>query len=386
MPVPRVLWALPVLALSMLGACLGARGPAPSPGPPPPARTFDSERAWSHLLALTAIGPRVAGTPGGREAAEYVRGQLTGLGFEVLEQSVPLAPPAEAPPDAPTPHAVGEGDAAGPPPATTQNLRVVLPGESSDLLILAAAYDTPPFEEFAFVGANHSAAPTAVLLELARVLHERPLPYTTWIVFFGGEATRVDASGQKRKRRGSQTFVGSLQEEDLLPRVRFALVLDQVGDADLTLSRDLSSHRLYREIFWKAGRRLGYTEAFRREPSFLAFETSHYSFVERGMSNVVVLSDLTYGGEEPPGTYWNTEEDTPEHCSAESLEAVGVVSLAALDEIAELLLKVDRFATYEGPEPASPDAEETDEDGEQAGAELLEEDDAPAEAPSSESP
>lgn len=374
MPVPRGLRALPVLVVSTLGGCLGG-SPAPAPrAAPPPVRAFDADRAWSHLLALSAIGPRVAGTPGGREAAAYIRGQLTGFGFEVLEQPVTLAPSTSAPEAAET--AEVEQDAgAGPPSSTTSNLRAVIPGESSDLLILAAPYDTHPFEEFEFIGSNLSAAPTAVLLELARVLRERPLPYTTWVVFFGGEAPRVDPSGQKRKRRGSQTFVESLKTEGLLPKVRFALVLDQVGDADLTLSRDLASHRLYRETFWKVGRRLGYAHAFRPEPSFLVFEASHYSFVERGMADVVALSDLAYGGDEPPGTYWNTEEDTPEHCSPQSLETVGVVSLAALDEISETLRKVDRFATYQGPEPSSPEAEEQ-----------LEEGDAPTEPTPAESP
>ena len=46
-----------------------------------------------------------------------------------------------------------------------------------------------------YVGANEGASGAALLLELARVIAEKPLPYTTWIVFLDGEApsARTDA-------------------------------------------------------------------------------------------------------------------------------------------------------------------------------------------------
>ena len=42
----------------------------------PPLRPFSSERAWRQLEALTAIGPRPAGSEGSRQARTLLRGAL----------------------------------------------------------------------------------------------------------------------------------------------------------------------------------------------------------------------------------------------------------------------------------------------------------------------
>lgn len=48
---------------------------------------FESRRAFEHLDKLAyEIGPRLAGTRGERQAAEYIRGQLEGYGYEVKVQ------------------------------------------------------------------------------------------------------------------------------------------------------------------------------------------------------------------------------------------------------------------------------------------------------------
>jgi hypothetical protein len=59
---------------------------------------------------------------------------------------------------------------------------------------------------------------------------------------------------------------------------------------------------------------------------------------------VVAIADERFGDEHAPGTYWRTAHDTPEHCSAESLEVVARVTLEALGRIGARLRKIDRFA------------------------------------------
>jgi len=77
--VRRVL--LVALALASLWAQGGLGAPVEDPG----------ARAFSHVVALTAAGPRVAGSPAERRAVEYVAGHLRGLGYrvEVLDFSFP---------------------------------------------------------------------------------------------------------------------------------------------------------------------------------------------------------------------------------------------------------------------------------------------------------
>ena len=74
-------------AAAALVAALAACQPAP-----PPLRVtesplgFDADRAFGHLEALTAIGPRVMGSEGAAKARAYIRGELTKLALEVREQ------------------------------------------------------------------------------------------------------------------------------------------------------------------------------------------------------------------------------------------------------------------------------------------------------------
>jgi hypothetical protein len=232
------------------------------------------------------------------------------------------------------------------------NLVGVIPGESEDVVILGSPYDSRFFEDFRFVGANDGASGAAVLLEIARVLTERPLPYTTWLAFFDGEAARMteDAGAPNVALLGSRAFAILLRQYRLIPRIRLVVAFNRVCDADLRIARDLGSDRVYREEFFQAAARLGRIEAFPRHQTFESPVASHRLFRAVGL-RVVALSDTSFGGDEPPGLYANSEDDDLEHCAAESLETVGAVALEALETIAARLVKIDRFTESPPGEP-----------------------------------
>lgn len=378
--------------------------PPPIRGPvePAPPTQFSGERAFSYLEALTAIGPRVAGTPGADAAREYIRAQLEGLGLTVREHAFAISgesrSPVSAPPaagsdadapeepaatedaDAPVepaaegadmaPGSGGESDPllpddAGADEATAPveivHLSVVIPGASSDVFLLAAHFDTARFEAFRFVGANDGASGPAVLLELARQLSERPLPYTTWIAFLDGEARFDDAV---EPFAGSRALAAALAADGTLDRVRLAVFFGAVGDAELTVARDARSYRRYRETFFEVGHRLGYEQAFPRSSPATDLDGSHVAFLAARTRRVVLIADDRFGGDEPPGLYWHTEDDTPAHCSPESLASIGHVTLIALRQIGSLLQKVDRFVKRPSPEPATEAAQDAEGVGE----------------------
>jgi hypothetical protein len=72
--------------------------------------------------------------------------------------------------------------------------------------------------------------------------------------------------------------------------------------------------------------------------------------------------DDRFGGDEAPGVYWQTEEDTLEQCDPMSLEIVGTVTNAGLRKVAALFQKVDRFskAPVPAPEEVAEPAEPTE--------------------------
>jgi hypothetical protein len=345
----RVWTRITFLLLAVVAlACQNAPAtPAPSaPEPPVVPTEFSGDAAFAHLRALEAIGPRVAGTPGAAQARAYLRAEIEKLGL-----------------------AVGERHFAGPPgpdgaPVELVNLVTEIPGESPERFVLAAPYDTRRFESFRFVGANDGASAPALLLELARVIQAHPLGYTTWIVFLDGEALPAADAHPGSRVTGGHALATELLAHGSSAPVRLVVIFQQVGDAELHVARDLRSHRLYREEFWVAAARLGRGDVFRQGDDFASPPGSHLAFLDAGLRRVVLLTDPSYGGELPPGNFANSEDDTSEHCSPQSLASVGAVTLEALGRISERLAKVDRL-TAPAPsatppavsDPSAPEAE-----------------------------
>jgi glutaminyl-peptide cyclotransferase len=288
---------------------------------------FSGQRAWKHLEALAAIGPRAVGTPGAAKAREYISSELAALGLEVEPDSRELK----------------YGDDEAPTMLELVNLGATIPGKSSDLILLIAPYDSAYFENFRYVGVNDGASGAAVLLELARVLVAKPLPYTTRLLFLDGEAPFGRGSGDDLASSlfGSRAAASKLAGD--LANVRLLLHLNRVSDSDLRIARDRFSHRIYRDAFWKAAGRHGHHEVFPVDTSFEAPESGHRSFFDRGMRRVVTIEDTGMAaGETKLARY--TEDDTLDRSSEESLALVGQVVLSGLREISASLEKVDRFS------------------------------------------
>ncbi|MDP7301310.1 MAG: M28 family peptidase [Myxococcota bacterium] len=308
---------------------------------------FEASRAWSDLEVLAA-GPRRTGTEGAERARTYIREQFAALGLEVHEQALDIESPGQE-------------------PLRVTNLVAVVPGASSDLILLLAPYDSRHYESFEHVGANDGASGAAVLLELARVISAEPLSFTTWFVFLDGEAP-FSAAEDTLSFAGSRVFAALLDERSAVEQVRLAVFLNRVCDSDLKLVRDLGSHRLYREEFWNAAGRLGHGEAFSRETAFESPDASHGPLAHVGLRRVVALVDTSHGGGVSPGPYSGTEDDDLEHCSEQSLGVVGSVTLAGLSTISERLARLDRFSdsSVSDAEPLRPEHLSGVEDGAEA--------------------
>ncbi|MBW2493117.1 MAG: M28 family peptidase [Deltaproteobacteria bacterium] len=343
------LLALLAFALSTSGLGCGAR-PAPDSasaeragadvgavsanGSPARIASFSADRAWRDLQALTDIGARPVGSSGNDRARDYLSAQLEDLGVEVESREVDYA------------SAAGRPSGATAPEIRVTNLSAVIPGtRSQDRFVLAAPFDSRQFEDFEFIGANDGASGAAVVLEIARVLAAHPLPYATEIAFLDGEAPFSSPNGRHRPYReiGSLGLASRIRESGS-SGVRLLVYLNRVGDADLRIARDLVSHRIYREEFWKAASALDRTRAFPPDAAFENAGIAHQYFVQIGLRQVVSIVDTSFGGDQPPGLYAGTAQDTIDRCSPDSLETVGVVVLEALDAISQRLGKIDRFA------------------------------------------
>ncbi len=296
--------------------------------------SFSVDRAWRDLRALTEVGARPVGSRGNDQARDYLRAELENLGVEVESWEVDYA------------NAGGTSSGADTPEIRVTNLSAIIPGtQSQDRFLLVAPFDSRSYDDFEFIGANDGASGAAVVLEIARAIAADPLPYATEIVFLDGESAFSHDAGQGPFYRevGSLGLASRIQEAGIFG-IRLMIYLNRVGDADLRIARDLMSHRIYREEFWKAAATLDRTYAFPRDAAFENAGIAHRYFGQIGLRQIVSIVDTSFGGDQPPGLYAGTAQDTIERCSPESLETVGVVVLEALDTISARLAKIDRFA------------------------------------------
>jgi glutaminyl-peptide cyclotransferase len=268
------------------------------------APAFDGAAALRHVERLVAIGPRVAGSPGGVKARQYIVDTLRAAGVTVRVE----------PFDADTPH--GRLPMA--------NIVAVLPGRRPDVILIAGHYDTKWFREFRFVGANDGGSSAALLIELARRLRERPREYTYWIAWFDGEEARVSWTPID-SLYGSRRMATDLQKARRLPRA--LIVADMIGDRDLGIRREAASTPWLTDIIWASAARLGHHASFL--PDVLPVEDDHAPFLRAGVPSALLI-DFDY----PP---WHTAEDTLDKVSARSLEIVGSVLLDALPAIEDTL-------------------------------------------------
>jgi glutaminyl-peptide cyclotransferase len=301
------------LLVLMTAACASAASPQP-----PATPAFDGERAFAHVKRVVEIGPRVAGSPGGAKTRAYIIEQLAALGIKAEEQpfeaATPLGPIQMANVRATLPPRQGSGQAA------RQGSKV--PGR----ILFSGHYDTKLFKEFEFVGANDAGSSTGFLIELARVLKARDNPITIELVFFDGEEAFVQWS-PKDSTYGSRHYVQAARKDGTLTDIHAMILVDMIGDRNLTIKRDTYSTPWLNDIIWAAARRLN-------RPEFVAdttmVEDDHLPFIEAGVP-AVNLIDLEYPDES--NRYWHTAQDTLDKVSATSLQVVGDVVLEALKDL-----------------------------------------------------
>jgi glutaminyl-peptide cyclotransferase len=274
-------------------------GEAQVPAKPP---TFDARRAWAHLQAQVAIGPRPAGSAAINKTRDYIQAQLKAAGISSTLQVFIATTP------------LGETSMA--------NVIATIPGRRPERIVLASHFDTKLYRDIRFVGANDGGSSTAALLELGRVLKARQNEFTIELLFLDGEEAVVEWQGDDHTY-GSRHYVQAAQKAGDLKRIRALVLLDMIGDRDLVIRRDSNSTPWLVDIVWAAAARLGHRAVFSNE--LTSIEDDHIPFLRAGVPAVDII-DL----ENPT---WHTARDTMEFVSERSLQIVGDVVVAALPDI-----------------------------------------------------
>jgi glutaminyl-peptide cyclotransferase len=286
------------MRLLTLAAALMAMVPVDSP-----TVKFDSSRAWEHLRRQVSFGPRPSGSAALNECRQYILAQLKTAGIEGRQQVFMARTP------------LGEMMMA--------NVIGTIPGRRSERIILASHFDTKRAPDFRFVGASDGASSTAALLELGRALKGRQNEFTIELLFLDGEEAVNWEWRDPDNTYGSRHYVQAAQQSGGVSSIKAFVLLDMVGDRNLTIRRDANSTPWLVEAIWNAAGRLGQRAVFSNE--LTTIEDDHMPFLRAGVPSVDLI-DLDY-------PQWHTAQDDLDHVSARSLQVVGDVVLAALPDI-----------------------------------------------------
>lgn len=309
-----------LLALTLSLACASSASLVACQGgsaatPPPPLKGFDAARAWAHMEAQVALGPRPSGSEANRKLRDYLVAQLEALELRPVREAFTAEDAPGGPVDMENVFADFEGKRRGDEPAP--------------MIVLGAHFDTKRMR-FPFVGANDGASGVGALLELARVLTSHgPRDVTYRFLFLDGEEAIRGFWQDPDNCYGSRHHVKELSKVyGARKRIKAFILLDLVADKDLQLERDSNSSSQLFQLFTETAKRIGEPEFFAKRSN--PIRDDHEQFKKANIPSIDLI-DLHYG--EVGNEYWHTEDDTLEHCSQESLGRVGRLMLAALPEV-----------------------------------------------------
>jgi Zn-dependent M28 family amino/carboxypeptidase len=298
-----VRWAAAALVIVMASAGTEAQS------------AFDSGRAFAHLRQQVAFGPRPAGSAALAQCRRYIVEQLKAIGIAAREQAFDADTPAGRV------HMI--------------NLIATIPGRRADRIVLATHYDTKLFREFRFVGASDGASSTAAVLELGRALKARQNEFTIELLFLDGEEAVVEWR-ENDHTYGSRYYVDAARKAGTLAGLKALVLLDMIGDRDLTIRRDSNSTGWLNDIVWASAARLGQRRTFIDD--YTTIDDDHVPFARAGVP-VIDIIDLDYPA-------WHTAQDDLERVSARSLQIVGDVVLDAWPAIEKRLAVPPRRAGF----------------------------------------
>lgn len=273
------------------------------------AFAFDQDRAFMLLKAQVAFGPRVPNSPEADSCREFLRRELSFWCDTAWVQ----------------PFTYNSADRA-----TKLNLYNIvgqINREAKDRVMLCGHWDSRPMADRdpdsknhnkGIPAANDGAGQIAILLEIARQLSLKPVPFGVDFVFFDGE-------DYGREGVNEDYIIGSrhFARTQPIPVPRYGILLDLCSEKDLRLPYELNSYMHARPIIEKVYAAAERVKAmsFVREPGQSVMD-DHFPFLEKGIP-VVDIIDFDY-------KYWHTMEDTPDKCSPFSMGEVGRTVLEVL--------------------------------------------------------
>ena len=271
---------------------------------------FNGNAAFTHLVAQCDFGPRNPGSVGHQKALDYFLNVLTTLADTVSTQSFTEIMPRSKQ------------------KVEMHNIIAQFNPKAKKQIMISAHWDTRPWgdrslsimrKDQPILGANDGASGVAILLELAKVLHDNPQKIGVNLVLF--DAEDFGSSGDSWSYcKGSQYFAKNLP----ITLPEYAINLDMVGDANLEIYIERISYKQNPSLvleLWGLAEELKLS-GFKKMAKHSIFD-DHVPLYELAGIPAVDIIDFDYPDEKT--NYHHTYNDIVENCSPESLRQVGTL-------------------------------------------------------------
>jgi len=278
---------------------------------------YDGKRAIGYLEEVCKIGPRISGSDGMKKQQELLRKHFEDQGAQVTLQTF-------------------EGKQLSQrSPVEMANLVVSWHPDRLQRVIICSHYDTRPLADQeedrgrwreAFVSANDGGSGVAFLMELAHRMKDLKVQVGVDFVFFDGEEYIFDPPRDKYFF-GSEHFAKEYQERKQKDRKYLAaILLDMIGGKGARFPVEPGSHiraGLLVQQVWSIAGELG-SPVFERQYGQEVLD-DHIALNKVGIP-AIDLIDFNY-------PHWHKLSDTPDKCSAETLEQVARVLMVWLQRL-----------------------------------------------------
>lgn len=282
---------------------------------------FSADSAYAYVARQVAFGPRVPGNEAHKQCAAFLSEELRRYGLDVIEQPMTLT--------------AYDGTRL-----ECVNVIGQYRPEAKERVLLFAHWDTRPYADAEsdpakwhtpIDGANDGGSGVGVLLEIARLLQSEELRdgLGVDIILFDAEDYGVpqfaeyDGDTESTWGMGAQYWAKNPHTPDY--RADLGILLDMVGGEGAAFYREYfsqeSAGRAVTEV-WQTAHELGYGSYFHNAVG--GGLVDDHVFVIRHR-RIPCLDIVDYDPARPTGfpATWHTLDDTMEHISRGTLQAVG---------------------------------------------------------------
>lgn len=282
-----------------------------------PAPDFNADSAYSFIAAQCAFGPRVPNTEAHRKCGNYIAEKFRSYGAVVTDQYADLA--------------AFDGTIL-----KARNIIASFLPDAETRLLICGHWDCRPWADNdpdsanwhkPVPGANDAASETGVMLEMARLISQKPLGIGIDFICFDAEDYGTPQWSDERNEDswclGSQHWAA--QPHKFGYRARFGILLDMVGGSGSTFAQEGFSKRYAAQVVervWNTADQLGYGQFFPKEEG--GYITDDHIPVNR-IAGIPCIDIVPYfkNASSGFGPTWHTINDNMEHIDKAVLKAVG---------------------------------------------------------------